>query len=59
MPHIMINCPSTNKPLPTGISVGDQAAFDNNSFTNNSVQCPHCQQMHTWSKKDAWVEEVC
>lgn len=57
MGMVMIKCPVTGKPVPTGFGM-DRATFDNptNQFTNNNVGCPHCGQTHTWSKPDAWVE---
>jgi hypothetical protein len=56
MARVMIKCPSTGKPLSTGMDFGKQA-FETSTLTNNTVgPCPHCGQMHTWSKKDAWLE---
>jgi len=56
MGQVMIKCPVTGKPLPTGFNM-PKASFASATLTNNSVgPCPHCGQMHTWSKADAWVE---
>jgi hypothetical protein len=57
--RIMIKCPVTGKPLPTGIGI-DKKSWENpsNQFSNNQIgPCPHCGQMHTWSKKDAYYED--
>jgi hypothetical protein len=56
MPRIMIKCPTTGKLIPTGMAA-DQNSFDSSTFTNNSVQCPECGRMHTWSKQDAQLEQ--
>ena len=56
MGTLLINCPVTGKPLSTGIGI-DKASFESSNFSNNSVGCPHCGGMHTWSKGDAWVAD--
>ena len=57
MSRIMIRCPSTGKPLFTGMGMNAQS-FANSQFVNNTVgPCPHCGQSHVWNKKDAWVED--
>lgn len=55
MAMIMIKCPSTGKAVPTGMGT-DRESFESSSYSGNSVQCPHCNQMHTWSKADAYLE---
>lgn len=55
MPMVIITCPTTGKPVPTGI-VMDERAFETSTLVNNSVTCPHCKQRHTWNKKDARLE---
>lgn len=57
MARIMIKCPKTGKPVPTGV-VMDAASFATASLTGNRVKCPHCPETHRWDKKDAWLEEV-
>lgn len=51
MAALMIRCPTTGKPVPTGMAA-DKESFKTMNYDNNSVQCPHCKQPHTWSKKD-------
>lgn len=51
---IMIRCPVTQKDLPTGIATTAQA-FEATDYGLNSVSCPWCFQMHTWSKADAFL----
>ena len=55
MPRLMILCPRTKKPIPTGM-VFSKEALDNSKLENNSVQCVACGQMHTWNKPDAFLE---
>ncbi len=58
MARIMINCPQTNKPVPTGLSM-NKASFEEptNMMEGNSLRCPECRAMHTWGKKDAFLED--
>jgi hypothetical protein len=56
MPEVLINCPSTGKPIDTGIALSKQL-FESTTMRENTVHCPHCQQMHTWNKEDAYLEE--
>ena len=56
MPTILIKCPKTGLSLSTQMGVDSQKDFDSSTFAGNSVNCPHCGQVHVWSKKDAWVE---
>jgi endogenous inhibitor of DNA gyrase (YacG/DUF329 family) len=54
-PHklaVMINCPTTGKPVKTGISMNIHL-FRNATIEGREVQCPHCGKVHIWSKKDA------
>jgi hypothetical protein len=56
MPHIMIDCPSTGRPMPTGFDAS-QEQFQASEYDRcRSGPCPHCGQMHTWSKQDAYLE---
>jgi len=54
MPMIMITCPNTKQPVPTGIGA-DEESFRTMTLDNNFVQCSACGQLHTWSKKDAFL----
>lgn len=56
MAHIVIKCPNTGKPVPTGVDM-DKKGFESAQLSGNSFQCPACGNMHTWDKKDAWVQE--
>ena len=57
MPNVMITCPATKKPVPTGI-VMDAPSFAAATLTSNSFCCPACGQMHTWSKKDGFPQKT-
>lgn len=55
---VMIDCPTTGEPLPTGIAVGNRESFESSDFRDNTVgPCPHCGGYHTWSKEDAYLSE--
>lgn len=51
MPMLLIRCPLTGEPVPTGISM-DARSFQTATLSNNSVGCPHCRQVHVWNKED-------
>lgn len=55
MPQLMIKCPFTNKPVPTGMSVPKGSNLK--GFKNNSISCPHCGGKHTWNGPDAFFLE--
>ena len=54
MPRVLIHCPSTMRPVPTGLEM-DAAAFAA-ELGDRFVFCPHCQQTHLWTKAMAWLE---
>ncbi len=54
MPEVLIRCPSTHKPLATGIAL-DVEMFSLVILENRSVFCHFCRQEHGWSKKDAFL----
>jgi hypothetical protein len=49
--RLLVRCPSTAKLTPTGQIIEEQlwaaAKVKTPKFT-----CPHCRQVHTWTKKD-------
>lgn len=49
MPAVMIRCPTSGKPIDTGIALS-RNAFDDPEcvMEDNVTSCPHCQQLHTW-----------
>ena len=51
MGQLMIKCPITGELVPTGITM-DKTSFESSTFANNSIKCPSCGKIHTWSKKD-------
>jgi hypothetical protein len=57
MPDLMIRCPKTQEPMPTGILMNRQS-LENSKLANNvSGPCPHCGELHTWNLEDAWLDE--
>ena len=53
---ISIRCPTTGKPVSTGMSM-EPASFYRSVLTGNSVKCPHCGTTHIWSKSEAIFDE--
>lgn len=56
MARVMIMCPTFNRPVPTGMGVANEQAFNNSSYQGNAFQCSACFKTHTWNGRDAWVE---
>ena len=56
MPRVLITCPVTQKPLPTGVEL-DAVAFQLERGCR-FAPCPHCQQQHRWTKATAWLEQA-
>jgi len=54
MPRVLIRCPSTIRPIPTGLEM-DPEAFAA-ELGDRFVYCPHCQRTHLWTKAMAWLE---
>jgi hypothetical protein len=42
----MITCPKTGRAVPTGITFGSLAAFDQTTLINNTVRCGACGESH-------------
>ena len=55
MATISITCPTTGKPVGTGMTM-EPASFYRSILTGNSVKCPHCGVTHIWTKSDAVIE---
>jgi hypothetical protein len=49
--RILVRCPSTGKLAPTGKTV-KEAAWEKTKLDRPRLTCPHCHQVHTWTKKD-------
>jgi phage terminase large subunit GpA-like protein len=56
--HVMIRCTESGEQVPAGLRI-DAASFKTGDHPDKqNVKCPHCGQEHTWSMKDAWIEDV-
>lgn len=49
--RILVRCPDTGKLSPTG-KVVKEALWDETKLKLPRVTCPHCRQVHAWTKKD-------
>jgi len=49
--RILVRCPSTGKLTPTGKTV-DEARWGATKLKRPRLTCPHCRQVHSWTKKD-------
>jgi hypothetical protein len=55
--HVMIRCAKSGEGVPAEMEI-DAASFEIGDFSDQTVKCPHCGQVHTWSAEDAWLEDV-
>ena len=53
---IFIRCPTTGRPVPTGLHTGT-VVFDTLPNIEMRMRCPACQEDHTWNSTKAWVVE--
>jgi hypothetical protein len=49
--RLLIRCPSTAKLTPSGQTI-NEALWANAKIKTQKVTCPHCRQVHSWTKKD-------
>jgi hypothetical protein len=49
--RILMRCPSTGKLIETGRTV-KEAAWESTKLDRPRLTCPHCRQVHKWTKKD-------
>jgi hypothetical protein len=57
MCRLIIGCPKTQQPLPTGIRMNEAAFKDRTKWLGyHATSCPHCHGVHRWSKDNAVLE---
>lgn len=56
MATVMIKCPKTQQAVPIGVEHSKQS-FAAGPIISGTYHCPHCDALHRWIKRDAWVEE--
>ncbi|MDB6147701.1 MAG: hypothetical protein JWO45_1365 [Spartobacteria bacterium] len=49
--RLLVRCPSTAKLTPTGQTI-EERLWEAAKVKASKVNCPHCQQVHRWTKKD-------
>ena len=55
--RVMIRCAESGEAVPAGMRI-DAASFQAGNLSEKTISCPHCGQEHTWSAKNAWIEDV-
>ena len=51
---VLIKCPETDLEVPTGI-ITDLKRFSRLGTGHAAANCPHCDQQHLWSLRDAFL----
>ena len=54
MSAVLIRCPNTGEPVPTGIET-EPAVFRKLPNVSSRMRCPACGEDHLWSVKTAWL----
>jgi hypothetical protein len=49
--RLLVRCPSTSKLTATGQTI-DEQLWTTTKLKAAKLTCPHCQQVHSWTKKD-------
>ncbi|MEA2935601.1 MAG: hypothetical protein QOD74_2247 [Variibacter sp.] len=55
MGTVMIVCPTTRRPIPTGIEA-DPSEFRRSPVFFAATRCGFCNTDHRWFAREAWVE---
>ncbi|PZO73106.1 MAG: hypothetical protein DI629_20325 [Mesorhizobium amorphae] len=56
MADIVIKCPATGETVATGM-VMEPEEFAQAEIGMNTFQCPACDEVHTWNKRDAFLRD--
>jgi hypothetical protein len=51
----MICCPTTGKPVPTGLTT-EKIKFESLAEIKIPLKSPACLKLHHWEHKQAWVQ---
>lgn len=49
--RLLVRCPATSKLTPTGLTI-DEQLWTTTKLKASRFTCPHCRQVHSWTKKD-------
>ena len=49
--RLLVRCPSTAKLTPSGQTIREEL-WAKAKIKSHKMTCPHCRQVHTWTKKD-------
>jgi hypothetical protein len=53
----MIRCPIAGEPVWTGVTMHPTALAARDDLATNGFRCPRCDELHTWSKRAAWIDD--
>ena len=57
MGMVMVKCPQTGRPIPTGIETNHES-FQRCTVFFARTRCPICCTEHAWFAREAWVDEL-
>jgi hypothetical protein len=57
MSDILIRCPQTGRPVPTGLTT-DVIILESLPPVALPLRCPACGQLHRWKPENAWAADI-
>ena len=57
MSDILILCPETHRPVPTGLTT-DMVVFKTLPLVALPLHCLACGHVHKWKPTDAWIADI-
>ena len=57
MNDIVIRCPQTKRPVPTGLTT-DMVVLETLPNVRVPLRCRACRQIHGWTPDDAWAADI-
>ncbi len=57
MGTVMIRCPKTGQSVSTEIET-EVSDFERLPYVQAELRCPHCGQLHTWTRREAWLADA-
>lgn len=57
MSDILIRCPQTGRPVPTGLTT-DMIILESLPPVALPLRCPACGQWHRWKSENAWAADI-
>ena len=57
LPGVIVKCPTTGRPVWTGVTISATLLAELDDSATFSFRCGICNELHAWTKEDAWLGE--